>query len=164
MVEQLAPHGHGAVGDVQAGDTPGGEGVPDDVFRQEGEPQPPLDHLAQQRGAAQFQVGLDGQLMRFQYLIEGVAVAHAPLSEQKLLPGQLLQRDDVLCRQRVPGGGHEADGFRDIQRPHDAGLHQRLVQRIGEVHLVGAQPLHHLVRRGRVEHQLHLRTKRVVSL
>ena len=30
VVEQLASHGHGAVGDVQAGDTPGGEGVPDD--------------------------------------------------------------------------------------------------------------------------------------
>ena len=42
--------------------------------------------------------------MRFQYLIEGVAVAHAPLGEQKLLLGQLLQRDGVLCRQRVPGG------------------------------------------------------------
>ena len=40
VVEQLASHGHGAVGDVQAGDTPGGEGVPDDVFRQEESPSP----------------------------------------------------------------------------------------------------------------------------
>ena len=70
----------------------------------------------------------------------------------------------LLRGQRVPGGGHEADGFRHIQRQHKVGLDQRLIQRIGQIDLIRAQPLQHLVRSGCAEHKLHLRAERMIAL
>ena len=69
-----------------------------------------LDHLAEQGSAAQLEEGLDGQPLRRHALVEGIAVAHTPLSQQELLPGQFLKRDLCLPGQWVPGRGHHADG------------------------------------------------------
>ena len=92
MIEQLPVHGDSAVGDMEAGDTPGGEGRTDDVLGQEGEPHPALHHLAEQRGAAQLDVGVDRQPAGGEALVEGVTVAHAPLCEKKFLLSQNIQR------------------------------------------------------------------------
>ena len=123
-----------------------------------------LDHLAEQGSAAQLEEGLDGQPLRCHALVEGIAVAHAPLSQQKLLPGQFLKRDFRLPGQWVPGGGHHADGLRLIHSQHKAGLQQRLVQRVSQVDLIGAQHLEHLIVGGGAEHQLHLRAEGVIPL
>ena len=104
-----------------------------------------LDHLAEQGSAAKFEEGLDGQPLRRHALVEGIAVAHAPLGQQELLPGQFLQRDFRLPGQWVPGGGHHADWFRLIHGQHKAGLQQRLVQRVCQVDLIGTQHLEHLI-------------------
>lgn len=105
MVEELPPHGHGAVRHEQAGQRPGGEGVPDDVLRQKRKPHAALDHLAEQGGAAQFEVGVDGQLVGGKGLVQRVAVAHAPLGQQKFLVGQLFQRHALLRGQRADSAG-----------------------------------------------------------
>ena len=127
MVEQLPPHLHAAGGDIQAGQRSGGEGILDDVLRQEGEAHAVLDHLAEQGSTAQLEKGLDGQPLRCHALVKGIAVAHAPLGQQNLLPGQFLKRDFRLPSQWVPGGGHHADWLRLIHGQHEAGLQQRLV-------------------------------------
>ena len=90
MVEQLPPHLHAAGGDIQAGQRSGGKGILHDVLGQEGEPHAVLDHLAEQGSAAQLEEGLDGQPLRRHALVEGIAVAHAPLGQQELLPCQFL--------------------------------------------------------------------------
>ena len=97
-----------------------------------------LDHLAEQGSAAKFEEGLDGQPLRRHALVEGIAVAHAPLGQQEFLPGQFLKRDLRLPGQWVPGGGHHADRLRLIHGQHKAGLQQRLVQRVCQVNLIGA--------------------------
>lgn len=104
MVEQLPPHLHAAGGDIQAGQRSGGKGILHDVLGQEGEPHAVLDHLAEQGSAAQLEKGLDGQPLRCHALVEGIAVAHAPLSQQELLSGQFLKRDFRLPGQWVPAG------------------------------------------------------------
>ena len=85
-------------------------------------------------------------------------------SQQELLPGQFLKRDFRLPGQWVPGGGHHADGLRLIHSQHKAGLQQRLVQRVSQVDLIGAQHLEHLIVGGGAEHQLHLRAEGVIPL
>ena len=85
MVEQLPPHLHTAGGDIQAGQCSGGKGILHDVLGQEGEPHAVLDHLAEQGSTAQLEEGLDGQLLRRHALVEGIAVAHAPLGQQEFL-------------------------------------------------------------------------------
>ena len=156
MIEQLPVHGDSAVGDMEAGDTPGGEGRTDDVLGQEGESHPALHHLAEQRGAAQLDVGMDRQPAGGEALVEGVTVAHAPLCEKKFLLSQNIQRHFGLVGQRMPGGGHEADRLRHIDGQRQAGQEQRLVEGVGQVDLVRAQQPQHLVGGGGAEHQLHL--------
>lgn len=103
VVEQLPPHLHAAGGDIQASQRSGGKGILHDVLRQEGKPHAVLDHLAEQGSAAQLEEGLDGQPLCRHALVEGIAVAHAPLGQQELLPGQFLKRDLRLPGQWVPG-------------------------------------------------------------
>ena len=164
MVEQLAVHGDGAVGNAKAGQPPGGEGRADDVLGQEGEAHPALYHLAEQGGAAQLDVGMDGQPPGRKALVEGVAVAHAPLCEKKFLLGQHIQRHGLGLGQRVSGGGYEADRLRHVDGQRQAGQEQRLVEGVGEVDLVGSQQPQHLVCGGSPKHQLHLRTEGVELL
>ena len=95
---------------MEAGDTPGGEGRTDDVLGQEGEPHPALHHLAEQRGAAQLDVGMDRQPTGGEALVEGVTVAHAPLCEKKFLLSQNIQRHFGLVGQRMPAGATKQTG------------------------------------------------------
>ena len=114
MVEQLAVHLHGTVRHVQPGKAARRQCRAYDVFRQKRKPHALLHHLAQQRGAAQFQIGVDGKTVRRHALVQRVPVAHAPLGEQKLLLRQLFQRDLCLPGQRMAGGGDEAHRFRHV--------------------------------------------------
>ncbi len=96
-------------------------------------------------------------------LIQSVAVAHAALSEQKFLPGQLFQRNDFLPGKRVSRRCNKTHRLRHIRRKHQIGLQQGLVQRIGQIDLICAQHLQHSVGSGGAQHQLHLRAQGVVA-
>ena len=164
MVEQLPVHLHPAVRYVQPGQRPGGQCGTHDVFRQKGKAHAPLHHLAQQRGAAQFQIGLQLQAVGGQTLVQCISVAHAPLGEQEFLLHQLFQRHGVPGGQRMPGGRDEAHRLRYVHGLHQRRLQQGMVQRIGQVYLIGGQHLQHAVVSGGAEYQFHLRELRVVPL
>ena len=101
VVKQLTVHLHGAVRHIQPGKTTCGQRRTHDVLRQEGKTHALLYHLAQQRSAAQLQIRVDGKAAGGKALIQSVAVAHAALSEQKFLPGQLFQRNGFLPGKRT---------------------------------------------------------------
>ena len=124
----------------------------------------PRSTIWQQRGAAQFQIGLQLQAVGGQTLVQCIAVAHAPLGEQEFLLHQLFQRHGVPGGQRMPGGRDEAHRLRYVHGPHQRRLQQGMVQRIGQVYLIGGQHLQHAVVSGGAEHQFHLRELRVVPL
>ena len=102
--------------------------------------------------------------MRRHALVQRVPVAHAPLGEQKLLPGQNVQREGTFLRQRMPRRCNETHRLRHVRSQHQRRLQKGLVQRVDKVYLIGAQQLQHLVRGGGVQHQLHLRAAGMVAL
>ena len=110
------------------------------------------------------QIGLQLQAVGGQTLVQCITVAHAPLGEQEFLLHQLFQRHGVPGGQRMPGGRDEAHRLRYVHGPHQRRLQQGMVQRIGQVYLIGGQHLQHAVVSGGAEHQFHLRELRVVPL
>jgi len=86
-----------------------------------GKPHALFYHLAQQRGAAQFQIGMDGKAVRRHALVQRVPVAHAPLGKQKLLLGQNVQRERVFLRQRMLRRCNEAHRLRHVRSQHQRG-------------------------------------------
>ena len=77
MVEQLPVHHDGAVRYVQPRQTPFGQRAAHDVLRQKGKPHALLHHLAQQRGAAQFQMVERGMGLSFlpEYIVRAALAA-----------------------------------------------------------------------------------------
>ena len=122
VVKQLTVHLHGAVRHIQPGKTTCGQRRTHDVLRQEGKTHALLHHLAQQRSAAQLQIRVDGKAAGGKALIQSVAVAHAALSEQKFLPGQLFQRNGFLPGKRVSGRCNKTHRLRHIRRKHQIGV------------------------------------------
>ena len=64
----------------------------------------------------------------------------------------------------MAGGGDEAHRFRYVGGKNEVRLQKGLIQRVGQIDLIGAQHLQHPVCRGGAQHQLHLRAQGVVAL
>ena len=62
------------------------------------------------------QIGPQGQFAGGQQMFQGLAVAHAPLGEQKLLPGQVGQREPLPPGQRMSRRREETAGFGLVQQ------------------------------------------------